>query len=84
MREQAPCECGHDNGNHVLIATSPDATGERPDPAAGGIRLCHVIGCECYRTWSIRGGTVKYVPDHAETAEIRESIQSGQVAVPDE
>ncbi len=61
-------QCGHPFDPHAVIAT----TGE---PTDGGIMLCPVVGCECYATWGMNGGPAKWIPDRAEVAALRESVQ---------
>jgi hypothetical protein len=63
-------ECGHDWGQHDLIATTGD-------PIDGGIILCPVPGCECYSTWSTdgKGKETVYQPPIEEVDLIRAELQ---------
>jgi hypothetical protein len=61
--------CGHAYDPHHVVAT----TGA---PADGGIILCPVPGCPCFRTWGFNGAPTVRVPDEAEVAELRQRLQS--------
>ena len=61
-------QCGHPFDPHAVIAT----TGEASD---GGIILCPVLGCECYATWGLGGGSAKRILDRFEVEVIRERVQ---------
>ncbi|MFP2909157.1 hypothetical protein ACLESD_29770 [Pyxidicoccus sp. 3LFB2] len=64
------CElCGHLFDPHAVVAT----TGA---PEDGGIILCPVPGCRCYRTWGFNGAPTVREPDEAEVAELRRTLQS--------
>lgn len=64
--------CGHDAGEHVVLATN------HGDPRLGGIILCPTAGCECIATWSAPqlSDVEPVVPDPADLATLRAMIQS--------
>lgn len=70
--DSGPCpyDCGHEWGEHDLVATGGDIT-------EGGIILCPEPLCQCYSTWSTDGKPKSTVrePGEAEVAELRAELQ---------
>lgn len=72
MSDEETCTlCPHSGDAHVLIAPG----GSDPEPY--GIRLCPVLGCQCYATWALY--SVAYPPEPFtadEVAALRSRVQS--------